>query len=86
MESMAYHVPPGKRMVASMTVRPPSESAPHPVVQWPGWVHWLGKNGWRHARCAGTQREVRARNYTALLETIRKAEGGARGGRRTEGD
>ena len=61
-----------------MTALPPSESDPQPVVAWPGWVWWLDEYGWRHARRDGLA-QVDAGAFTALLDAIRKAEGGRSG-------
>ena len=56
----------------------PAEDDPMPHAVWPGWVWWYGENG--HPRARSGDRVIRARNFTELLEKIRKAEEGKQGG------
>lgn len=55
----------------------PTRRDPQPVVAWPGWA-WWHEDGMLHAACA--EAEVQAHNFTALLNRIRKVQGGTHGG------
>jgi len=56
---------------------------PRPVIGWPGWEWQAEAGGMVSAWCG--QRQVRAHNFTVLLERIRRAEGKSDGGGRDGG-